>query len=394
MSGMDGWARAGAGLGEAMSGGVGGAYGQSHDAAMSRGHVLQKKLAEAKIASDKMRQREQADIQISEMAAANPELAPMIKLAGAMSMGGVGNFDQNTRGGMNLTRHENLLAARDAAASGDTATAAMLAGLSNQTAKIPEQTKITGNTMFNPTLGPDQQAQVSPYGSGVLANRAASDAGRNDAAMLRAMSSGGSRGKTSNPSSPAAWDGTGASPQAQGEYEKMLKQIAQEVYNDAKLAGGKLTGIGVKQVEHALRTTGEFRDLDGKVHGTTDIKPTHFMGYFDNVTSSAERVPKPLQNTPTSAMTSPEPVTPRTMTGAPVTETKPNRQQNAAATAQVAMSGKAPAQTYLPVSEQQFRPLGAPLPGAVARPANKAEYDALPSGTRFTAPDGTTRIKP
>lgn len=32
--------------------------------------------------------------------------------------------------------------------------------------------------------------------------------------------------------------------------------------------------------------------------------------------------------------------------------------------------------------------------GGVARPTSKAEYDALPKGTRFVAPDGTTRIKP
>lgn len=40
---------------------------------------------------------------------------------------------------------------------------------------------------------------------------------------------------------------------------------------------------------------------------------------------------------------------------------------------------------------------GAPAPtpaAAVARPTNKAEYDRLPSGTRFIDPNGTTRIKP
>lgn len=33
-------------------------------------------------------------------------------------------------------------------------------------------------------------------------------------------------------------------------------------------------------------------------------------------------------------------------------------------------------------------------PGQPARPASKAEFDGLPSGSRFTAPDGTVRIKP
>lgn len=32
--------------------------------------------------------------------------------------------------------------------------------------------------------------------------------------------------------------------------------------------------------------------------------------------------------------------------------------------------------------------------GGVAQPKNKAEYDALPSGTRYLAPDGTVRTKP
>lgn len=37
---------------------------------------------------------------------------------------------------------------------------------------------------------------------------------------------------------------------------------------------------------------------------------------------------------------------------------------------------------------------GQPRPQAPARPQSKAEYDALPSGTQFIAPDGSSRIKP
>ncbi|MEN6545604.1 MAG: hypothetical protein ABFE07_06140 [Armatimonadia bacterium] len=36
----------------------------------------------------------------------------------------------------------------------------------------------------------------------------------------------------------------------------------------------------------------------------------------------------------------------------------------------------------------------APAAGPVMAPKSKAEYDALPSGTPFVAPDGTTRVKP
>lgn len=36
----------------------------------------------------------------------------------------------------------------------------------------------------------------------------------------------------------------------------------------------------------------------------------------------------------------------------------------------------------------------APAPGGIPAPKSKAEFDALPSGTRFTAPDGTVRVKP
>jgi hypothetical protein len=43
-----------------------------------------------------------------------------------------------------------------------------------------------------------------------------------------------------------------------------------------------------------------------------------------------------------------------------------------------------------------FKPEGgsAPSPGGVAKPASKADFDALPSGTPFIAPDGSQRIKP
>lgn len=37
---------------------------------------------------------------------------------------------------------------------------------------------------------------------------------------------------------------------------------------------------------------------------------------------------------------------------------------------------------------------GQPRPQAPARPQSKAEYDALPSGAQFVAPDGSMRIKP
>lgn len=43
-----------------------------------------------------------------------------------------------------------------------------------------------------------------------------------------------------------------------------------------------------------------------------------------------------------------------------------------------------------------FRPTKADAPEApqIARPQSKADFDALPSGTQFIAPDGTLRIKP
>ena len=36
----------------------------------------------------------------------------------------------------------------------------------------------------------------------------------------------------------------------------------------------------------------------------------------------------------------------------------------------------------------------APAAGAPVRISSKAEFDKLPKGTSFIAPDGTTRIKP
>ena len=42
---------------------------------------------------------------------------------------------------------------------------------------------------------------------------------------------------------------------------------------------------------------------------------------------------------------------------------------------------------------RQIQMGAAPAPQAMPKPASKAEFDALPKGTRFTDPNGQVRIK-
>jgi hypothetical protein len=51
-----------------------------------------------------------------------------------------------------------------------------------------------------------------------------------------------------------------------------------------------------------------------------------------------------------------------------------------------------PQQTY--DKHGKISPYAAPKSAATGRPISKAQYDALPSGSVFTAPDGTQRVKP
>ncbi len=67
----------------------------------------------------------------------------------------------------------------------------------------------------------------------------------------------------------------------------------------------------------------------------------------------------------------------------------------------IADGNRALAQYQMAASGRGLEPIfvdpsmpGQPRPQAPARPQSKAEFDALPSGTQFIAPDGSMRIKP
>lgn len=81
----------------------------------------------------------------------------------------------------------------------------------------------------------------------------------------------------------------------------------------------------------------------------------------------------------------------------PVPGDKPDviKQKEANRRAAIEAMGREGGPSYRPKSnfapDGGVRPIAAPASG---RPISKAQYDALPSGTPFTAPDGSRRIKP
>lgn len=338
-----GWARGGAALGAAMGGGAG---QRAYDDAMLRGHRVQKALKDAQKATHEYQSRIELEEALSDTF--GPELA---RAAAATSNAG-GNFSQLAQGRHWMLRGDGLSDAlagsRDGASLADITPSLAVSG-----GDPVQLTKVEGNTIISPYEAMTAQTpQVSPYGSGMLENSASRVAGQNAAAMARATA-------------PRATAGGGtADTAAVKEYERVRKQAAQQILTDAKLADNDVAGLGLADIISQMENGGVVRDREGKVIGNWGVSLDSFANPvpeqdFSNVISEA------LPSVAMSGATQQAPGASAAAPGAAVTEPK--------GAARVSPSAVQP---------------------QIAQPRSKAEYDALPSGTRFRAPDGTERIKP
>ncbi len=315
-TGMQGFEALGGALAQAFGGG---GSTEVYDEAMSRGHRLQKQLAEARIKTDEMNQRENLDIALSNLYREQPELAQAFSTMLRANVGG--NFQQLTAGGINLTRGQALDGARSAAMAGDLDAAnAMLAV--HQGRPI-ERTKVSGNTLYDPYAAPGaQQAQITPYGEGYLANQMAGIEGRTEVARLRAStpSANGDRRETAD--------------------DAAVKAVAEDIYRTTRLdTPDAARGVTAADIRYALANRGEWTNPNNGQKYT--FSGPKFAGVTSSVDSTAGRATAPVA-VPSDAM----------------------------------------------------RGSLAPAAGGMPAPKTQAEYAALPSGTQYVAPDGSTRIKP
>lgn len=363
-----GWARGGEALGAAMGGGAG---QRAYDDAMLRGHRVQKALKDAQKATHEYQSRIELEEALSDTF--GPELA---RAAAATSNAG-GNFSQLAQGRQRMIQGDALSAAMEGV-QGGASIADVNPLLAINRGQPVQTTKVEGNTIISPFEAMSGQTpQVSPYGAGTLANNAARVSGQNAAAMARA-------------NAPRATSGGGsADAAAVKEYERVRKQAAQQILTDAKLADNDVAGLALADIISQMENGGVVRDREGKVIGNWDVSLDSFVNPvqqqdFSNVRGSARDL------VPSSAMSGATQPATGVSTAAP----------GAAVTApQTRATASSPMDVVLGPSIADIVLEGQPSAAAAgtmapARPRSKAEYDALPSGTRFIAPDGTERIKP
>lgn len=250
-----GWARGGAALGEAMSGGAG---GKSYDDAMLRGHRAQKALMDAQKATQEYNAA--FDLHDALTEALPPDQHNLVRYITQAQIAGV-NPQQGFQAARESQRNAAMGAAREKFSAGDIMGGNLeMAAASQQPAKVAQ---VQGNVLFNP-LAPaaEQTPQLTQYGAGQLANSSARVSGQNAAAMVRAT----------RPTGSGAKGGDGAD----AEYERQLESAAQAMLSDAKLSDRPVTNLSVKDVMHALRTNGVFNDLDGKPVGRWDVSREQF----------------------------------------------------------------------------------------------------------------------
>lgn len=123
------------------------------------------------------------------------------------------------------------------------------------------------------------------------------------------------------------------------EYDRLLTQAANQFLGEARQKGLDTGGLTVAQAKALLERDGELKALDGSVIGRWQVDGP----------SPAEAMEGPVQNVAAP--------------GAPVADPR--------------------------------NPLGLPAAlDALPAPKTQADFERLPRGTRFTAPDGSVRIKP
>lgn len=356
-----GWARGGAALGEAMGGGAG---RNAYDEAMLRGHRVQKALADA----------QKASLEFQSMMDLQDQLEPLFgerAAAVAATLNAGHNLQQVMRGRESMYQGDALSEALEGVRGGSgIADVNPLLGVAH--GRPVQTTKVEGNTIISPYEAVSAQVpQVSPFGAGRLRNDAARVAGQNAAAMVRATT-------------PRA--SGGADTAARREYERVKKEAAQQILTEAKLAGRDTYGLTLADIV-AQMDSGTVRDMSGNVIGRWDVTPEQFANPvqeqdFSNVRGAASDI------APSAAMqgaTMPKTGITTAAPGAAVTDPQTRR------------TAASPSDPILGPSISDIVMDGRPAVGdtlAMPRPRNKAEYDALPSGTRFIAPDGKERIKP
>lgn len=295
-----GWARAGAALGQAMSGGP----QQTYDDTMLRGHRVQRALMEAKKAT--MEYNSLANLEDSLRDSLPPEMQSYVPYIVNAQRGGV-NPVQGLQAPREGIRSTALSRAMQHAEAGDMDAANRFTSIAQQ--QPLRQAQVAGNVLFNPNVAPESQTpQLTEYGRGQLTNQAERTRGLNEASMASAMRSGGLRGSSAEPGS--------LEEQAEAKREKMLDDAAAAIWHDARLDDRDMYGLTQKDIRHALATRGEARDRDGNLLGTFDVSVESLLNPAPSFDSVRGGMGGSTANTPSSAMS-----------GAPVTEPRGQARQ-------------------------------------------------------------------
>lgn len=256
--GASGWGKVGDAIGTALGGGQG---PKTYLDTMSRGHEMQRKLAEAKIKTDELNARERNEAAIS---ALYPEGDPRAGALSNVMRAGFGNFDQGTQGLGNIQDQDLKTKALAAMTGGDAGIDTANPELGNailavMQGKPVDLTKISGGTAYNPMVTPDEaELTTTPAGARELDIKESRARGQNTADMARATRPSSGR-NSSIPEQRAKW------------YEDKLKKAAQLALTDAKLKGYDVTGLGLADAMAMMEANGEFQTLDGHVMAKWDI---------------------------------------------------------------------------------------------------------------------------
>lgn len=256
-----GWARAGAALGQAMSGGP----QQTYDDTMLRGHRVQRALMDAKKAT--MQYNELARLEDNLREALPPEQHHLVGYITGAQRAGV-NPTQGLQASREGVRNMAINEAYSRAMAGDTE------GMNPMLAVAQQQplrhAQVAGNVLFNPNVAPESQTpQLTEYGRGQLTNQGERTRGLNAASMASAMRSGGRSGSSAEPGS--------LEEQAEAQREKMLDDAARAIWRDARLDDRDMYGLTEKDIRYSLETRGEAYDRDGNLLGTFDVTPESLL---------------------------------------------------------------------------------------------------------------------
>lgn len=292
-SAASGWGRAGAALGDAMSGG--GSSQKAYDEAMLRGHRVQKALMDARKATQEYNAA--FDLHDALTQALPPEQHNLVRYITQAQIAGV-NPQQGFQAARESQRNAAMAAAREKFSAGDIMGGNLeMAAASQQPAKVAQ---VQGNVVFNPLAPANAQTpQLTEYGAGQLANSADRVAGQNAAAMVRATA----------PRATGSSTRGGGDPAARKEYDAQMKAAAQDILTGAKLAGNDVQGLSLADIMSQMANGGVVRDMEGKQIGNWDVDFESFAN------------PKPQPDF-SNVMSGSAPTVSTGAPGAPVTEPK------------------------------------------------------------------------